>query len=768
MFKFYDYVIVISVLIVSLSVSFVPRLLKRLRVKLAKKGRDNKSKSSSNAAHYVVTNDDYEDEFSIHYASGSLNKKPNAADTNAQKKQKPHFLMNSISFVVSFQTTVSIIGLPIEYYYYGFKTTQFLFSFLLGPFIIAGLFVPFLFKIKSKSIYEYLDDKFEGYKTVKNFTLLMIMMYQFLLASLVLLSAGITVAQIVSSNYQLSLWPIVLVLGLISSSLALLGFHSVVWLNFIQYLIMIACNLTIIYLGVKHFTFGQANSQSSLISNSTSASNEFSDGLSRVWSSTVQSGRDRLFVFDENLRYRFTFWNGLIGTTFNLIPTYALTQQSYMRIKSCKSVNSARLLVLTMIPFGIINLLLIILLGFVMYAYFHVCGDPRSAGLIKNQNQIFTKFLTQFFGQYNGLLGVYIALIISNSIGTLANTLKALSVILSEDVFIRLIKKYTNELSRSVKSSNGLENGSLNGSGGGLSQLPKENSIYRLRRLSEKNVELSYEEELLTFEYHSNFKRQHKKLIKNYKKNINKEQLIKKRLNLMLILICCLIIIVISLALEMAPNTLTSTSFSLLNATHGPVLFVYLCAIFNDRLINSNKYASVRTGVQANRHAAADFRLKHYEVVISCILAIIVIEFMFIGQIATYKQANEFYNFDKYPISRVENPNEQLIEFCRYEENDFKSMSPTLLISSSSSSSSIKDNDRQSYFFSLKNNTTSQSYVSVEQESNSIAFFNYLFATSFNWYPLIGFLVCLVSLFLLTLLRVISRYLFFRIFKINA
>jgi hypothetical protein len=765
MFKLYDYVIVVCVLVVSLSVGFVPRLLKLLRIRPAKKGGNNASNSSSTATHHVITNDDYEDEFSTHYISGLNKKASGALEADASKKQKPHFLMNSISFVVSFQTTVSIIGLPIEYYYYGFKTTQFLFSFLLGPFIIAGLFVPFLFKIKSKSIYEYLDDKFEGYKTVKNFTLFMIMVYQFLLASLVLLSAGITIAQIVSSNYQLSLWPIVLVLGLISSSLALLGFHSVVWLNFIQYLIMVACNLTIIYLGIKHFTYEQISSQTSSTNRSTSvADSEFVEGLSRVWSSTVESGRSRLFVFDENLRYRFTFWNGLIGTTFNLIPTYALTQQSYMRIKSCKSVNSARLLVLTMIPFGIINLLLIILLGFVMYAYFHVCGDPASAGLVKNQNQIFTKFLTQFFGQYNGLLGVYIALIISNSISTLANTLKALSVILSEDIFIRLIKNYKNELNTSAKNSNGLSNSILNGSGGS-NKLTKENSIYRLRRLSEKNAELSYEEELLTFEYHSNFKRQHKKLVKNYKNTMNKEKLIKKRLNVTLILVCSLIIVAISLTLEMAPNTLTSTSFSLLNATHGPVLFVYLCAMFNGRQMNNSKYTSIRTGAQARYVAFADFRLKHYEVVISCILAIMVIEFMFIGQISTFKQAKEFYNFEKYPISRVENPNEQLLEFCQYEENHLKYMPSTL----AESKRVEKNNDHQiEYLHSSKNNTKNTIHHVIEQESNNINFLNYLFATSFNWYPLIGFLVCLISQFFLTLLRVTSRHLFFRFFKLST
>ena len=148
-----------------------------------------------------------------------------------------NLFLTTISLVIGFQTTISIVGLPLEFYNYSFKSMQILLCLVLSPFIIAYFFVPFLYKIKSKSLYEYLDDKFDGHKTVKYFTILISILFQFVFASCVLFSTAVSIQQILPDSIGIKLWHICLFIGLFSALLAFLGLQSVVWANFVQYIV---------------------------------------------------------------------------------------------------------------------------------------------------------------------------------------------------------------------------------------------------------------------------------------------------------------------------------------------------------------------------------------------------------------------------------------------------------------------------------------------------------------------------------------------------
>lgn len=105
--------------------------------------------------------------------------------------------------------------------------------------------------------------------------------------------------------------------------------------------------------------------------------------------------------------------------------------------------RSARLLVLSIAPIGFFNLVLILTLGLVMSAYFELCSTDgtnvhRSSRAgpaeVAHVNQLFTRFLAQFYSNYQGLFGLFIALLVSSAIGTLSSVLKALSVVLSQEM----------------------------------------------------------------------------------------------------------------------------------------------------------------------------------------------------------------------------------------------------------------------------------------------------------------------------------------------
>ena len=167
--------------------------------------------------------------------------------------------------------------------------------------------------------------------------------FQLIFGSLVLFSASMSILQILKMTDTATatadtslLWPIVLVIGLLSSCLALLGLQSVVWANLLQFVVMVACNLAIIYLGLHdlgaHKTTELAVADpSEPIANSTSAPSASTfimlmQGLASVWNATAtrtaSEGKTAYtFTFREDFRTRYTFWNCLIGLAFNTVPT---------------------------------------------------------------------------------------------------------------------------------------------------------------------------------------------------------------------------------------------------------------------------------------------------------------------------------------------------------------------------------------------------------------------------------------------------------------
>lgn len=436
-------------------------------------------------------------------------------------------------------------------------------------------------------------------------------------------------------------------------------------------------------------------------------------------------------------RTRYTLWNGLFGLLFNTLPSYCLTQQSFMRIKQARSLKSARLLLVTIAPIGCLNLLLILTMGFVMFGYYHRCGgaDPFTLGQIANMNQLFTKFLTQFYAQYDGLLGFYIALLVSSAIGTISSVLKALSVILSEEM-VKTNAAKNNEDEIDLES-----------------ELSRNASIVRhhhhhynhtkpLKSNGAADVDTLYEEHLLSIQIakmpNRKRKRKGERVLKKFMNKRKKgASYLSKKVASILIVVCAIVLILASIGLYYVPGSLTSVAFSLLNAVHGPVLFIYMCARFNQYSLKRHKYAFNRS----KKSKLRNFQFTAFDVIASCVLSIVVIESLFIGRLITSiesEAARKFYNADRLVLHQHP-PKDELLGFCRYENNNVTTTA--------------------TLFGNVSSTTSSSSSPSLENKSNSgeISFLYYFYAISFNWYPFIGFFMCCLCLTLLNLIRLLFK-----------
>ena len=266
-----------------------------------------------------------------------------------------------------------------------------------------------------------------------------------------------------------------------------------------------------------------------------------------------------------------------------------------MRIKQSKNIKSARTLILSMIPFGMFNMFLLIMIGFVMFAYYYKCGDPFSLGSIANQNQLLVKFLTQFYFDYSGFIGLYIALLVNSGIGTVSSVLKALSITLIEEVL-----KKSAFLKRDFSSAN---------------EMSKQNSFLNKRLLFEKENEIIYEEDVLELKMVSHSrpskkKKLMKKFIRKYRNQTTRRQTV------FIIFLCAIVFIVLSVCLDYIKGSLISICFSLLNTFHGPVLFIYCCARFNDFSIKRFKLAEYRS----KESKMKNLRISQLDIILSSII----------------------------------------------------------------------------------------------------------------------------------------------------
>jgi len=592
------------------------------------------------------------------------------------EESKVNFLINAVSLVIGFQTTIHLIGLPEEFYHYGIQSYQLSLSMLIAPIIIALVFVPFLYELKFKSIYEYIDNKFgSGSHVVKMLTILLVLFFQFFFAAFVLLSSSLAIVQIVAYN-PISVLLCTLVLGVSSALLAMLGLKSIIWANFFQFLILIACNLTFIILGFQNL----------------SSNSSIWDGLQFALNVT---GRNNLIVFKEDFRYQYTFWNCLIGLIFSVLPSYCLTQQSYQRIKQAKSLTSAKVLVLTVIPVGFINFVIFSTVGMIMISYFYKCG-------IQQPRELLSSFINQFYFNHKGLVGFYVACLITSTLGTLSSILKGLAATLVEDVFSRMC---TN---REVQQNS------------------RRRAFWSRNQSSEK-ADYSYEKELLNLKVNWIPTRKKKQLLKKYAIKHSKK-LANKNITLLALLASGLIIAGIANGLELLPGSLVTSAFSLLNVFHGPLLFIFMCARFNHFALKRNHFA-LNTRSTASR--LKNMRIHYVDVVLSCAVSLTLVGLMGCSRLRT-----------------------QISE----ENIDFYGLADKVNQSASKECIALRTNNTlyTSNAVHIKNVTNIDRTLS----KHDLFFLNYLFAISYNWYPLISLLVCCICLFTLSALRFIYAYFF--------
>ncbi|KAJ9575563.1 hypothetical protein L9F63_007571, partial [Diploptera punctata] len=197
------------------------------------------------------------------------------------------------------------------------------------------------------------------------------------------------------------------------------GLKAVIWTDFLQGVVMVASNITVIVLGLIHI-----------------------GGFGNMWKINEEGGRIKFFDMDPSPFKRMTFWNVIIGFTFSATSTVGVNQGMVQKCMSLPTLKQAK----WSLAICVIGLILIKCIscttGLLIYASYHEC-DPIRSKAVNRPDQLTTYYVMDIAGHVPGLPGLFVAGIFSAALSTMSSLLNSLGATLFEDFVRPFISKST-------------------------------------------------------------------------------------------------------------------------------------------------------------------------------------------------------------------------------------------------------------------------------------------------------------------------------------
>lgn len=149
-------------------------------------------------------------------------------------------------------------------------------------------------------------------------------------------------------------------------------------------------------------------------------------GISEAVRLGREAGKFQFLDFSTDLSVRYTFWCGLLATTFSNLAAFGTDQVMAQRMFCCRDARDARLSVVwSSVSIGVA--LLMMLLGISLYAYFqHAPFTPgEAARYAKHQEYLLPIFIVRALPI--GVRGLIVAAVLAAAVSTLESALAALS-----------------------------------------------------------------------------------------------------------------------------------------------------------------------------------------------------------------------------------------------------------------------------------------------------------------------------------------------------
>ncbi|XP_066925084.1 sodium-coupled monocarboxylate transporter 1-like isoform X1 [Clytia hemisphaerica] len=323
-----------------------------------------------------------------------------------------HWFPLSISFMATYISASSLLGIPAEIYTYGFQYIVSCGALFVSTFFTWYIFIPIFYRLKIVCANEYLELRFS--RGVRNIGCIIMSIYMLISLSIGLYGPALAFEAVGGVPLYVS----ITVTGLVCIFYTTIGgIKAVVWTDCFQAFVMIAGLLVVIIIGVEEV-----------------------GSIGKIFEKAQQGERIHILNFDPDPRIRNTFWSLIFGVGFTILPAWAVGQQSVQRFQAAKSMKEARLALLWNFPSMLFISLLAMLAGLVIYAVNADCDvGVYGLHLVDRNDQVLPYFIMQKLGHLTGIPGLFMAVLFSSALSTVSSSINGLSALLLED-FIRKIR----------------------------------------------------------------------------------------------------------------------------------------------------------------------------------------------------------------------------------------------------------------------------------------------------------------------------------------
>ncbi|XP_052104371.1 sodium-coupled monocarboxylate transporter 1-like [Mytilus californianus] len=322
----------------------------------------------------------------------------------------------AISLLVSFESSIMMLGTPAETYVFGIQNIMGNFGWFAANLLSIKIMVPLIHPLKITSAYEYLELRFNSHAVRILGTILGMLNYA-LYMGVVLFGPAIALEAVMGFPQFASII-IVAIAAVIYTSLG--GIKAVIWTDVFQSFVMLAGIMAILIKGTL-----------------------VSGGVKSTWTIANENGRLNFFVWDTDITRRHTFWNLFFGSMIRGTGLI-FNQSSVQRICSTPTLKDARKVMMFVSPAFLITIAMASFEGIVAYSYYHTLGcDPIKSKQITNPNQIVPYMVMDIFNGLPGMPGLFMASLFSASLSTLSSGLSSLSALFWQD----LVKPHTKPMS---------------------------------------------------------------------------------------------------------------------------------------------------------------------------------------------------------------------------------------------------------------------------------------------------------------------------------
>ncbi|XP_076435873.1 sodium-dependent multivitamin transporter-like [Babylonia areolata] len=316
------------------------------------------------------------------------------------------FLPVAISLMVSYESSIMMLGLPAEMYVYGVQYWLSTVGFMCSQFLAIFIVVPLFFPLRLTSAYEYLEYRFKS-RTVRLVGSLIGIINNVWYMGIVLFGPAIALEAVTGFSQWGSIF-VVAVVAVIYTTIG--GLKAVIWTDVFQATIMYSGMLAILIKGTIDV-----------------------GGPAKVWEVARKGGRLDFLNFDFDPRTRHTVWNLLFGTIFRGMGL-AYNQSTIQRISSTRTQKEAKWMMVMMAPCFFASLSMACYEGIVAFAYHQSRGcDPLASKEITDPNQVIPFTVMDIFQSLPGMPGLFLASLFSASLSTLSSGLSSISALLWTD-----------------------------------------------------------------------------------------------------------------------------------------------------------------------------------------------------------------------------------------------------------------------------------------------------------------------------------------------